>query len=614
MKKLLLLLGAAAISHASMAQLSLTGTSYTQDFNNLGTALPIGWKLFTGATPAALGNDVTATKFNASPVEWKGTSGGFRNSASANGQPNFAAIGNSSTAQAAVTDRALSVRQVSYSNSNFGQSDSGAAFGLHINNTVGLTNFQLSFKLQSLDSTSTRITAWVVDYGFGSNPSAFTSVAVTGTNTTGGNTFTNNTITVNFGNALDNQSGNVWIRIAALTVSTGASGNRATTGIDDFNLTWTGSSAPNYHPNITALSPANNSINVPVATNLQVTFDRAVTVGTGSITVKNVTDQTTQTIPASAASVSGNVATITGATLALGKSYYVTFDSTVFDTAGFVSYGIYDTTAWTFSTLPVPLPPLTSLYENFDTACGATPPGLPARWRKYSVAGSQQWNCHSIGYNGTPAFAMNGYQGGNNVNEDWLITPKLDLSAMTNPAIAFRAFKKFAGDDIHVLISFNYSGIGDPTAATWTDLNIDFSTVDTNWNVYQAGLASFKSNPFFVAFKYTSTTTAAAQWKLDEIQTKEVVTSVNSISKATLPFTVLGYATSNSVSIAMDAAAGSYDVSIIDMSGKSVHNETINLSKGSQTFTISGFHLAKGMYMLKMNHGKERGVAKFLVQ
>ncbi|MCU0449777.1 MAG: T9SS type A sorting domain-containing protein [Bernardetiaceae bacterium] len=108
---------------------------------------------------------------------------------------------------------------------------------MQIANTTGRAGFQLSFKLQSLDNTSTRITTWRVDYGIGTAPTSFTDANALGTLTTGNSTFASNNITVNFGSALDNQSQNVWMRVVALTASTG-SGTRATTGIDDLVLTW----------------------------------------------------------------------------------------------------------------------------------------------------------------------------------------------------------------------------------------------------------------------------------------------------------------------------------------------------------------------------------------
>ena len=137
------------------------------------------------------------------------------------------------------SNRALGVRQVSPTNASHPDLDPGAAFCVQLANTTGLMGFDLTFKLQSLDTSSPRISTWKVDYGFGASPSSFTA-ASTGASvmTTGGKTFSNNTVNVDFGSALDNQSGPVWIRVVALSGSTG-SGNRPSSAIDDFNLTWT---------------------------------------------------------------------------------------------------------------------------------------------------------------------------------------------------------------------------------------------------------------------------------------------------------------------------------------------------------------------------------------
>lgn len=238
MKHLSSLLAACTLSLAASAQVSLNGTSYTQNFSSLASGLPTGWSVYTGATPTMAGTDVSATKYTATPVRWNTITGGFRNSASANAFT-LATYSADSATQAAVSDRALAVRQVGATSTTFPGSDSGAAFVLKIANTNGLTGFAMNFKLQSLDTSSPRTTTWTVDYGTGATPSAFTNANATGTLTTGNKTFSNNTINVSFGSALNNQTGPVWIRIAALTTSTGA-GNRPTSGIDDVNLTWTG--------------------------------------------------------------------------------------------------------------------------------------------------------------------------------------------------------------------------------------------------------------------------------------------------------------------------------------------------------------------------------------
>src|SRR4051812_17563237 len=45
----------AAVASAT-AQVNLTGISYTQDFNSLGSGLPAGWSVHTSAAAGALGN------------------------------------------------------------------------------------------------------------------------------------------------------------------------------------------------------------------------------------------------------------------------------------------------------------------------------------------------------------------------------------------------------------------------------------------------------------------------------------------------------------------------------------------------------------------------------
>jgi hypothetical protein len=71
----------------------------------------------------------------------------------------------------------------------------------------------------------------------GNSPGSFTPV---GTYTDPG-IFASTNKTFSFGAALDNQSQNVWIRVVALSASTGA-GSRDTFGIDNFTLSYTAAS------------------------------------------------------------------------------------------------------------------------------------------------------------------------------------------------------------------------------------------------------------------------------------------------------------------------------------------------------------------------------------
>ena len=245
MKKVILLLSIAVSALSANAQLYLTGASpYTQNFDGIGGGLPVGWTGNISSGPATLGTiyafdvntsfgvyDTLNTACLSSVLK-----GGFKNFPSADVcQP-----GDACTVQEAYANRAFGVRQASNTASTGPGFDSGAAFVLTLANTNGMTGVSMNFKLQSLDTTSPRVTTWAVQYGLGANPTTFTNATVTGgALTTGGKVFSNVALTANFGSALDNKQTNVIIRIVALIYSSG-SGTRAATTIDDVVLSWTG--------------------------------------------------------------------------------------------------------------------------------------------------------------------------------------------------------------------------------------------------------------------------------------------------------------------------------------------------------------------------------------
>ncbi|WP_375437920.1 ExeM/NucH family extracellular endonuclease [uncultured Hymenobacter sp.] len=214
-----------------VAQQVLTTSPFKENFNNIGAGLPANFTVRTGATATSLGTPVALTT---AATNRNNTAGAFKNFASAD------------VAEGSATDRALGVRQ----SGSFG--DPGAAFVFQINNTLNKTGFALKFELQSLDASSPRLTTWRVDYGVGAEPTAFAPATATGTLTTGGSTFTNNVVNVDFGQTLNNLPDNVWIRLVALSPTTG-SGNRASSAIDDFELSWNNATTG---PPTLAISPA----------------------------------------------------------------------------------------------------------------------------------------------------------------------------------------------------------------------------------------------------------------------------------------------------------------------------------------------------------------------
>ncbi|AWI25947.1 hypothetical protein HYN49_08565 [Flavobacterium pallidum] len=228
-------------STQSTAQLTLSGSSYNETFDGIGTALPAGWTVRATATAATRG---TAQTFTTTANTWADTGSGFKNLASSEGL----VTGSNATAQNASSDRALGVKQ----SGSFG--DPGAAFELALANTQNRTAFTLTLKHQML-SVQSRSTTWTVQYatdGIGvvwTNLGTYTDPAAFGS-TTG---------SYNFGTALDNISGNVLIRVVALTAS-GGTGTRDTYGIDDFVLSWTNATVPDLSTSSNSLTFGTHSV------------------------------------------------------------------------------------------------------------------------------------------------------------------------------------------------------------------------------------------------------------------------------------------------------------------------------------------------------------------
>jgi hypothetical protein len=236
---------------SAAAQVTLTGTNYTQNFNSISNGLPPGWSVRTNATATGLGEPAP---FPTAVKTWGDTTGEFGNCAAAvsNTGTNFNGT-ESTTIQGNCTNRSLAVRQTGA----FG--DPGAAFVFQIANTTGFSNLTFSVDLSLLHSNNYS-TTWTIDYAVGDSPTSFTLL---GTNSDPGS-FSSTNRTFTLGTDADNQSDNVWIRIVALRAATG-SGSRDTFGIDNFSLSWTTNNPTVVTPVIPAIAAiAMNGGNVQI--------------------------------------------------------------------------------------------------------------------------------------------------------------------------------------------------------------------------------------------------------------------------------------------------------------------------------------------------------------
>ncbi len=604
MKKIFLSLCIAILSSIVTAQTPyvLSGSSYNQDFDNIGSGMPLGWRVDSIVNPnGGLGNNAIS-KFSTTPSTWGNTGRGFKNLASADGLNANATTQDQNNS----TDRVLGIRQVS--SAGWDDKDSLVSASFQIANTIGLTNFNLEFKIQSLNTGAKRYNNWIVQYGFGSNPASFTTAVTNPATITLDSNFTNTLVTVNFGANLDNKNQPVWIRIMPSDTTQGT-GNRPHVGIDDFKLTWTGI-AVNNKPQVITLTPADNATGVPAGTSsLSIEFDKNITSGTGDITIYNVTDATNQVIAAANVTVNGAVADIPGVVLLAGKDYAVQFDSTCFKSGVYNSYGIYNNTEWNFQTVPTVNPPQTSLNETF-TGCLA--PNLGSFVQK-SIIGNQTWKCSKFGHTDTNAVYMNGFgNGATNDNEDWLISPNLDMSGMSNPFLHFWSKKRFNGNNTkEVFISNDYAG--DVATATWTNLNIDFSNLDSVYIAFNnIDINAYKATPFYIAFKYTSSAAGTAdEWSIDDVMITNGPTNIKTFEEDGLFIQVLGQANEQLPLYIETNQTELFEISIIDLFGNTIYKTNYQAIQGKNQHSININYLSNGMYIVKFKSKTKNTSLKF---
>jgi len=148
--------------------------------------------------------------------------------------------------------------------------------------------------------------------------------------------------------------------------------------------------------------------------------------------------------------------------------------------------------------------------------------GTSGQWMTFSSASNRNWLAVTDGgaAGSSGAMSINGY-GGDAPSNDWLISPALDFTNHTDLLIDFYTWRRYTGPDPDLLVSLNYPGSGDPSAASWTSLNPARPAAEQVWTAQSLSLVAYAGQPqVHIAFHYTSTGTVSGQaawWKADEI-------------------------------------------------------------------------------------------------
>ncbi|PIY04454.1 MAG: hypothetical protein COZ21_06595 [Bacteroidetes bacterium CG_4_10_14_3_um_filter_31_20] len=155
--------------------------------------------------------------------------------------------------------------------------------------------------------------------------------------------------------------------------------------------------------------------------------------------------------------------------------------------------------------------PTNIISETFDVA--------PTNWTTYSVASNKNWGWSSQ----YTCMLISGY-GADVPSEDWLISPAINLTNVSNSILSFSTWTKYTDsglpNPLEVFISTDYSG--NPQTATWTTINATLplansATMTSSGNI---DLSSYQ-NIVYIGFKYRSSGTGSgttANWEVDNFK------------------------------------------------------------------------------------------------
>jgi len=153
----------------------------------------------------------------------------------------------------------------------------------------------------------------------------------------------------------------------------------------------------------------------------------------------------------------------------------------------------------------------TTLFEeSFDSGV--------SNFQTFSVTGTKAWTASSYGQDFY--MKMSGYQ---EVNEDWLVSPAIDLKDQVDVVLKLNQTAKYVNgqwNQITVNISTDYDGSNVGTA-TWTPLTINTKPSGSDYVFVESedvSLANWEGQKIYIAFKYVSDLANAATWEINNVK------------------------------------------------------------------------------------------------
>ena len=133
----------------------------------------------------------------------------------------------------------------------------------------------------------------------------------------------------------------------------------------------------------------------------------------------------------------------------------------------------------------------------------ALPSGLNYVWQQ-----TTQYGMKASAYVGGKRYAT----------DSWLVSPAFNLTA--NGTLTFSQTQRYgSGNDLHVMMSTTYNG-GDIDPTQWTELTVDQWPDGSSWAFITSTAPVAAGSNIRIAFRYTSSSSAAATWEIESANVK----------------------------------------------------------------------------------------------
>ena len=214
---------------------------------------------------------------------------------------------------------------------------------------------------------------------------------------------------------------------------------------------------------------------------------------------------------------------VTGLTSATIYDFYVQADCVTRDLSDWAGPGTFSTTCDVITTFP--------WTEGFEDSWVGSPPAPPC-WAVIdnNSDGDMWYQYSSYPHSGSYCAAL--YTDYNSNNDDWLITPQLDLSARTNYRLTFwvRAQSTYEADELQVLLSTTNSQISSFTEVIMPSTVINF----TSYQQFFVDLSSY-TGQVYIAFVRNQPPGDGWRLRLDDIVVEVPPTPIYDIQYTTDP-------------------------------------------------------------------------------